>query len=63
MEIKEILKLEFGLKAEHVENIINLLDEGCTIPFIARYRKEATNGLDETKIKKISDIYEYQVNL
>ena len=40
MDIVEQLSKEFGLKKEYSENIISLLDEGCTIPFIERYRKE-----------------------
>ena len=42
---------------------LNLLKEGNTIPFIARYRKEATGALDEEKIKAIEEVYSYQVNL
>ena len=42
---------------------LKMLEEGNTIPFIARYRKEATGNLDEEKIRAISDVYEYQVNL
>jgi uncharacterized protein len=42
MDIIETLTSEFSLKKEHVENIVKLIDEGNTIPFIARYRKEMT---------------------
>lgn len=63
MEIKEILKLEFGLKAEHVENIINLLDEGCTIPFIARYRKEMHGSCDDQTLREFDDRLKYLRNL
>lgn len=49
-------QLSLGLKA--VENTIALLDEGCTIPFISRYRKEKTGGLDEVQIGNISQAYE-----
>ena len=52
-----------NIKVFQVENTLKLLEEGSTIPFIARYRKEATSGLDEKKIKEISDVYKYQVNL
>ncbi|MGL5693253.1 MAG: Tex-like N-terminal domain-containing protein, partial [Peptostreptococcaceae bacterium] len=42
MDINQILKAEFNLKDEHINNTIKLIDEGNTIPFIARYRKEMT---------------------
>ena len=46
-----------------VEKVIALLDEGNTVPFIARYRKEATGGLDEVQIKSIQDKWNYALNL
>ena len=55
--------LELNIKNNQVEAVLKLLKDGNTIPFIARYRKEATGALDEEKIREISDIYEYQVNL
>ena len=60
--IKEIA-LELKIKDEQVSKTLSMLEEGNTIPFIARYRKEVTGNLDEDSIKKISDVYEYQVNL
>lgn len=60
--IKQI-GIELAVKEIQVQNTLKLLSEGNTIPFIARYRKEATNNLDEEQIRKISDVYEYQVNL
>lgn len=45
-----------GLPEHRVDNTFQLLDEGCTIPFICRYRKERTGGLDEVQIAKISEI-------
>ena len=60
--IKEIA-LEQGIKDEQVSKTLEMLQEGNTIPFIARYRKEVTGNLDEDKIKAISDVYEYQCNL
>lgn len=45
-----------GVQARFVENTVNLLESGCTIPFISRYRKEATGGLDEVKVAAISDV-------
>ena len=46
-----------------VEAVLKLLEDGSTIPFIARYRKEATGALDEEQIRNINEVYEYQVNL
>ena len=60
--IKDITN-NLNIKVFQVENTLKLLEEGNTIPFIARYRKEATNGLNETQIKEISDVYKYQINL
>ena len=60
--IEEIAKEE-GITVKQVETVLKLLSEGNTIPFIARYRKEMTNALDEEQIRKISDVYEYQLNL
>ncbi len=48
---------------KQVETVLKLLEEGNTIPFIARYRKEATGALDEEKIRSINEVYTYQVNL
>ena len=63
---KEIIKntsLELNIKASQVEAVLKLLEDGNTIPFISRYRKEATGALDEEQIRKIDEIYQYQVNL
>jgi uncharacterized protein len=60
--INEIAK-ELGVKVTQVETVLKLLEEGNTIPFIARYRKEATGALDEEQIKSIGEVYEYQVSL
>ena len=54
---------KLNIKRFQTENTLKLLEDNNTIPFIARYRKEATNGLDENQIKQISDVYNYQVNL
>ena len=55
--------IELNIKPKQVETVLNLLSDGNTIPFIARYRKESTGALDEEQIRKINEIYEYQVNL
>ena len=60
--IKEI-STELNIKTGQIEATLNLLAEGATIPFIARYRKEATGALDEEQIRKIDEVYQYQVNL
>ena len=60
--IKEIAS-ELDVKVNQVETVLKLLEDGNTIPFIARYRKEATGALDEEQIRKIDEVYQYQVNL
>ena len=52
-----------NISVDRVKVVLKLLSEGNTIPFIARYRKEATGALDEEVIRKINEVYEYQVNL
>ena len=51
----QLVSSELHLPEHGVENTLKLLDEGCTIPFISRYRKERTGGLDEVQITAISD--------
>ena len=60
--IKEIAK-DLNITEKQVQVVLNLLSEGDTIPFIARYRKEATGALDEEVIRSIGEVYEYQENL
>ncbi len=60
--ISEISK-NLAISKKQVEVVLTLLSEGNTIPFIARYRKEATGALDEEVIRKINEVYEYQENL
>ena len=60
--IKEISKY-LNITEKQVTTVLSLLSDGNTIPFIARYRKEATGALDEEAIRKINEVYEYQVNL
>ncbi|MBR4672527.1 MAG: RNA-binding transcriptional accessory protein [Bacilli bacterium] len=54
---------DLNIKEKQVETVLQLLSDGNTIPFIARYRKEATGALDEEVIRSINTVYEYQVNL
>ena len=63
MEISVQLTEEFKLRPEHVQNILKLLDEGNTIPFIARYRKEMTGSVDDQVLRELNDRYEYLKNL
>lgn len=62
MIIKEIAG-DLSITEKQVSVVLEMLSEGNTVPFIARYRKEATGALDEEMIRKINDVYEYQVNL
>ena len=54
---------ELNIKTKQIEAVLKLLEEGATIPFIARYRKEATGALDENQIQKIEEKYKYYCNL
>ena len=63
MDITTTLAQEFGLKQEYSQNIINLLDEGCTIPFIARYRKEMHGTCDDQTLRAFADRLKYLRNL
>ncbi len=53
--ITKSLCMEFNIKEEHGENVVKLLDEGNTIPFIARYRKELTGAMDDQLLRKFAD--------
>lgn len=55
MEMHERLAEEFSLRPEYVKNIIALIDEGNTIPFIARYRKEQTGSCDDQVLRKLEE--------
>ncbi len=63
MDLTSKLSQEFDLKPEYSQNLINLLDEGCTVPFIARYRKEMHGTLDDQTIRAFSDRLIYLRNL
>ena len=60
--ISELIE-NLGIKRESIEATLKLLEEGATIPFIARYRKDLTGALDENQIKAIGDLYNYYENL
>ncbi len=57
--ITQILARELDKKPEHIENVITLLDEGNTVPFIARYRKELHGGMDDTALRTLVERLEY----
>ena len=58
-----IIATELNLNIKNVANALELLAEGATIPFIARYRKERTGSLDEVQLRDISDRYNYLLEL
>ena len=59
MDISARITQEFKMKPEYVDNIIGLLDDGCTIPFIARYRKEMTGNCDDAVLREFSERLNY----
>ncbi|CAN5285829.1 Tex family protein [soil metagenome] len=59
MNIIEKIATELTVKAQQVESAIQLLDEGATVPFIARYRKEVTGGLDDTQLRNLAERLQY----
>ena len=61
--IISLIAKELNISILQVKNTLELLEEGATVPFIARYRKESTKGLDEEQIRVIQENYAYQVNL
>lgn len=62
-EIIKAMVNSLSISENQIQNVLSLLEEGATVPFIARYRKERTGGLNEDQIREISKVYEYQVNL
>ena len=63
MDIIKTLSKELDKKEEHVQNVVNLLDEGNTVPFIARYRKEMHGTMDDQTIRTLADRLQYLRNL
>ena len=63
MTIVEILSQELGQKMQYIENVITLIDEGNTIPFIARYRKEMHGAMDDTALRTLETRLQYLRNL
>lgn len=62
-EIIQKIAIQLFISNQQIENVLSLLEDGATVPFIARYRKEKTGGLNEDQIREISKVYEYQLNL
>ena len=62
-DIVKQISIDLNIKQNKVLATLNLLYDGNTIPFIARYRKEVTGNLDEEQIRSINEVYEYQLNL
>ena len=54
MDIIKVLTDEFGIRTEQVQNVVNLLDDDKTVPFIARYRKEMHGALDDQTIRRLA---------
>ncbi|MGL5641586.1 MAG: Tex-like N-terminal domain-containing protein, partial [Paraclostridium sp.] len=63
MDINKILKEELNLRDSQIENTIKLIDEGNTIPFIARYRKEITGEMSDVTLRAFYDKLMYLRNL
>lgn len=59
MDINALLSNEFSTDAAIISRIVSLIDEGNTIPFIARYRKEMTGAMDDQKLREISERLDY----
>ena len=63
MNASTLISRDLGLKESNVIATLQLLDEGATIPFISRYRKERTGGLDEVQIGHIQDAFKAHIDL
>ena len=63
LTINEILAQELEQKQEYVDNVVRLIDEGNTIPFIARYRKELHGAMDDTTLRNLETRLTYLRNL
>jgi uncharacterized protein len=63
VQMFQLIAGELGIKPWQVQNSVELMEEGNTIPFIARYRKERTGELDEEKLREIEERFKYLVNL
>lgn len=62
-DIIDKIASNLNIKSNQIVAVLKLLEDGNTVPFIARYRKEATGALDEEQIRNIEEYYKYEVNL
>ena len=63
MDINQKIAAELGVQVNQVAAAVNLIAEGSTVPFIARYRKEVTGGLDDTQLRKLDERLAYLTEL
>ena len=63
MDVVALLAQEFSLRPAQVQAALELLGEGATVPFIARYRKERTGELDEVQLRHLADRHQYLTEL
>jgi protein Tex len=63
VQFSNLISKELGISEKSIQNTLTLIEEGCTTPFIARYRKERTNGLDEVAIEQIRKKFNHYVDL
>jgi len=63
MEIAKTLSKELNIPENIVTNTLNLISDGCSIPFIARYRKEVTSNLQDYQIRELDERYNYYLKL
>jgi protein Tex len=63
LNISQVLATELSLKASQIQNALDLFAEGATIPFVARYRKERTEGMDEIQLRQLSERFTYLTEL
>ena len=61
--ISKIISQELSITGRQVDSVISLLDEGATVPFIARYRKEVTGGLDDSQLRTLEERLRYLTEL
>ena len=62
-DVIKLISNNLKINESRIKNVINMLQEGSTIPFIARYRKEMTGNLDEDELRNIETMYKYNVNI
>lgn len=63
VDLIQVLAQEFALPRRHLENAVELFESGATVPFVARYRKERTGGMDEVQLRSLQERHQYLVEL